>query len=592
MDKTYDFAGWATRNNVRCADGRTIMQNAFKENDGQKVPLVWNHRHDDPYTVLGHALLENRDEGVYAYCKFNNTESGQNAKELVQHGDITSLSIYANRLQQDGGNVIHGVIREVSLVLAGANPKAVIRNVIQHGEELNDEAQIYFDEPLALEHADEDKKEKEKTMVEEKKEEEEKTMADEKKTAESEETIADVIATFNEKQKKVFYGLVGQVLSEKENNNESEEDNSVKHNVFDRDDENQENVISHADLQEVLKDAKRNGSLRESAIQHGLEDLQYMAHADYGVDPVDYLYPDARNVTATPQMIQRDTAWVGKVMQGVHHTPFSRVKSLFANITADEARARGYVKGNRKLEEVITLLKRSTTPTTVYKKQKMDRDDIIDITDFDVVAWLKGEMRGMLEEEIARAILVGDGRSSSSDDKINEMNIRPIWTDDDLYTIKAAVTPAQNATAEDTAKLMIKQIIKARKDYKGSGNPTLFTTEDMLTDMLLIQDTTGRDIYDTEEKLRTKLRVKEIVTVPVMEGLTRTDGESKTRKLAGIIVNLNDYNVGADKGGAINMFDDFDIDYNQEKYLIETRCSGAMIKPYSAIAVEVVESAG
>ena len=589
MDKTYDFAGWATRNNIRCADGRTIKPNAFKENDGQKVPLVWNHRHDDPYTVLGHALLENRDEGVYAYCKFNNTESGQNAKELVQHGDITSLSIYANRLQQDGGNVIHGVIREVSLVLAGANPKAVIANVIQHGEELNDEAQIYFDEPLVLEHACGDTKEK--TMVEDKKEEE-KTMVDEKKTSENEETIADVIATFNEKQKKVFYALIGQALSEKENNDESEEDNSVKHNVFDRDDENQENVISHDDLQEVLKDAKRCGSLRDSAIQHGLEDVQYLAHADYGVDPVDYLYPDARNVTATPQMIQRNTAWVSKVMQGVHHTPFSRVKSLFANITGDEARARGYVKGNRKLEEVITLLKRTTTPTTVYKKQKMDRDDIIDITDFDVVAWLKGEMRGMLEEEIARAILVGDGRSPSSDDKINEMNIRPIWTDDDLYTIKAAVAPASNATAEDTAKLMIKQIIKARKDYKGSGNPTFFTTEDVLTDMLLIQDTTGRDIYDTEEKLRTKLRVKEIVTVPVMEGLTRTDGESKTRKLAGIIVNLDDYNVGADKGGAINMFDDFDIDYNQEKYLIETRCSGAMIKPYSAIAIEVVESAG
>lgn len=585
MDKTYDFAGWATRNNVRCADGRTILRNAFKENDGQKVPLVWNHRHDDPYTVLGHALLENRDEGVYAYCKFNNTESGQNAKELVQHGDITSLSIYANRLQQDGGNVIHGVIREVSLVLAGANPKAVIANVIQHGEELNDEAQIYFDEPLVLEHADEDKKEK--TMVEDKKEEE-KTMVDEKKTSENEETIADVIATFNEKQKKVFYALIGQALSEKENDNESEEDNSVKHNVFDRDDENQENVISHDDLQEVLKDAKRCGSLRDSAIQHGLEDVQYLAHADYGVDPVDYLYPDARNVTATPQMIQRNTAWVSKVMQGVHRTPFSRVKSLFANITGDEARARGYVKGNRKLEEVITLLKRTTTATTVYKKQKMDRDDIIDITDFDVVAWLKGEMRGMLEEEIARAILVGDGRLSSSDDKINEMNIRPIWTDDDLYTIKAAVTPASNATAEDTAKLMVKQIVKARKDYKGSGNPTFFTTEDVLTDMLLIQDTTGRDIYDTEEKLRTKLRVKEIVTVPVMEGLTRTDNESHTRKLAGIIVNLDDYNVGADKGGAINMFDDFDIDYNQEKYLIETRCSGAMIKPYSAIAIEVL----
>lgn len=589
MDKTYDFAGWATRNNVRCADGRTIAKDAFKENDGQKVPLVWNHRHDDPYTVLGHALLENRDEGVYAYCKFNNTESGQNAKELVQHGDITSLSIYANRLQQNGGNVIHGVIREVSLVLAGANPKAVIANVIQHGEELNDEAQIYFDEPLVLEHADEDKKEK--TMVEDKKEEE-KTMVDEKKTSENEETIADVIATFNEKQKKVFYALIGQALSEKENDNESEEDNSVKHNVFDRDNENQENVISHDDLQEVLKDAKRCGSLRDSAIQHGLEDVQYLAHADYGVNPVDYLYPDARNVTATPQMIRRDTAWVGKVMQGVHRTPFSRVKSLFGNITGDEARARGYVKGNRKLEEVITLLKRTTTATTVYKKQKMDHDDIIDITDFDVVAWLKGEMRGMLEEEIARAILVGDGRLSSSDDKINEMNIRPIWTDDDLYTIKAAVTPASNATPEDTAKLMIKQIIKARKDYKGSGNPTFFTTEDVLTDMLLIQDTTGRDIYDTEEKLRTKLRVKEIVTVPVMEGLTRTDSESKTRKLAGIIVNLDDYNVGADKGGAINMFDDFDIDYNQEKYLIETRCSGAMIKPYSAIAIEVVESAG
>ena len=589
MDKTYDFAGWATRNNVRCADGRTILRNAFKENDGQKVPLVWNHRHDDPYTVLGQALLENRDEGVYAYCKFNNTESGQNAKELVQHGDITSLSIYANRLQQDGGNVVHGVIREVSLVLAGANPKAVIANVIQHGEELNDEAQIYFDEPLVLEHACGDTKEK--TMVEDKKEEE-KTMVDEKKTSENEETIADVIATFNEKQKKVFYALIGQALSEKENDNESEEDNSVKHNVFDRDDENQENVISHDDLQEVLKDAKRCGSLRDSAIQHGLEDVQYLAHADYGVDPVDYLYPDARNVTATPQMIQRNTAWVSKVMQGVHRTPFSRVKSLFANITGDEARARGYVKGNRKLEEVITLLKRTTTATTVYKKQKMDRDDIIDITDFDVVAWLKGEMRGMLEEEIARAILVGDGRLSSSDDKINEMNIRPIWTDDDLYTIKAAVTPASNATPEDTAKLMIKQIVKARKDYKGSGNPTFFTTEDVLTDMLLIQDTTGRDIYDTEEKLRTKLRVKEIVTVPVMEGLTRTDSESKTRKLAGIIVNLDDYNVGADKGGAINMFDDFDIDYNQEKYLIETRCSGAMIKPYSAIAIEVVESAG
>lgn len=576
----YDFSGWATKNNVRCSDGRTIMPNAFQENDGQKVPLVWNHRHDDPFTVLGHALLDNRDEGVYAYCKFNDTEAGQNAKKLVQHGDITSLSIYANRLQQNGGNVVHGVIREVSLVLAGANPKAVIANVIQHGEELDDEAQIYFDEPLVLEHADN------------KEIKEEETVAEPKNTnPENDETIADVFNTLSEKQKKVVYYLIAQA-TEKENENNSEEDESVKHNVFDREDENKENVISHADLQEVLKDAKRFGSLRDSVIQHGLEDMQCLSHAEYGAEPIDYLYPDARNATATPVMIQRDTGWVKKVMQGVHHTPFSRVKSLFANITGDEARARGYVKGNRKIEEVITLLKRTTTPTTVYKKQKMDRDDIVDITDFNVVAWLKGEMRGMLEEEIARAVLVGDGRSQASDDKINEMNIRPIWTDDDLYTIKAAVEPASGASAEDTAKLMIKQIIKARKDYKGSGNPTLFTTEDVLTDMLLIQDTTGRDIYDTEEKLRTKLRVKEIVTVPVMEGLYRTGSDSKKHTLAGIIVNLDDYNVGADKGGEINMFDDFDIDYNQEKYLIETRCSGAMIKPYAAIAVEVVTNAG
>lgn len=588
MAESYDFSGWATRNNVRCSDGRTIMQDAFKDNDGQKVPLVWNHRHDDPLTVLGHALLENRPEGVYAYCTFNNTESGRSAKELVQHGDITSLSIYANKLKQNGGNVVHGMIREVSLVLAGANPKALIANVVQHGEELDDEAQIYFDEPLSLQHA-EQPVEPEKTI---KKEDikEESEMANVQKP-ESEETIGDVFNTLTEKQKKVVYAIIGYALDEKNSKGntetDNEEDEEVKHNVFDSYDDG-EDVISHSDLQEVLKDGKRFGSLRDSAIQHGMEDLTYLAHdgATYGVDPVDYLYPDARNITNTPQMIARDTGWVNEVMKSVHHTPFSRVKGLYANITADEARARGYVKGHKKVEEVITLLKRSTTPTTVYKKQKMDRDDVIDITDFDVVAWLKGEMRGMLEEEIARAILVGDGRSSSSDDKINEMNIRPIWTDDDLFTIKVAVTAGN--TDDDTAKEVIRQIIKSRKDYKGSGNPVFFTTEDMLTDMLLIQDAMGRDIYDTEEKLRTKLRVSKIVTVPVMENLTRTDSSGVVHTLGGLIVNLADYNVGADKGGAINMFDDFDIDYNQEKYLIETRCSGAMTKPYSAMAIEIV----
>ena len=584
MAEKYDFSGWATRNNVRCSDGRTIMQDAFKDNDGQRVPLVWNHRHDDPFTVLGHADLENRPEGVYAYCTFNNTETGQSAKELVQHGDITSLSIYANKLQQSGGNVIHGMIREVSLVLAGANPKALIKNVMQHGEELGDEAEIYFDEGLELSHSDEKKEDKQ---------EEKPDMADEPKN-ENEETVEDVFNSLSEKQKNVVYYLIAQAAEKNKDNDsdeENEEDNEVKHNVFDRDDENQENVISHSDLQEVLKDAKRYGSLRDSAIQHGMEDLTYLAHdgATYGVDPVDYLYPDARNITNTPQMIARDTGWVGKLMGGVHHTPFSRVKGLYANITADEARAKGYIKGHRKTEEVITLLKRSTTPTTIYKKQKFDRDDLIDITDFDVVAWVKGEMRQMLEEEIARAVLIGDGRSSADDDKINETNVRPIWTDDELFTIKVSMDPlAADADTETQDKFytnMIRQIVKSRKNYKGSGNPTMFTTEDILTGMLLITDSTGRDIYDSVEKLCTKLRVKEIVTVPVMETASVVSGSTTMTPLA-ILVNPTDYNIGADKGGAINMFDDFDIDYNQEKYLMETRCSGALTKPYSAIAIQ------
>jgi len=559
--KTYDFSGWATRNNLRCSDGRTIMKDAFKHNDGQTVPLVWNHQHNDPLNVLGHALLENRDEGVYAYCTFNETESGKNAKLLVEHGDVSALSIYANQLKQQGSNVIHGAIREVSLVLAGANPGAFIDSVMRHGEESDDEAIIYTGEDISLFHADE-KKDK---------------PVDEK--SEDEETVADVFNTLTEKQKTVVYAMIGQALEEKEeseNNNDNNDskggNKTMKHNVFDKEDAKKD-VLSHSDLEAIFADAKRYGSLKDSVLAHGIEQI-------------DYLFPDAKNVTDIPQFIQRDMGWVQKVMNSVHHTPFSRIKSVLADITEDDARAKGYIKGNLKKDEVFTLLKRTTTPTTIYKKQKLDRDDVVDIVDFDVVAWLKSEMRMMLDEEIARAILVGDGRLSSSDDKINEQNIRPIWKDDDLYTIKAPVTVAANATADEKAKAFIRAAIKSRKNYKGSGEPTLYTTEDVLTDCLLMEDTTGRVIYDSVSKLATALRVKEIVTVPVMENLSRDDNGT-TYSLMGIIVNLTDYNIGADKGGAVNMFDDFDIDYNAQKYLIETRCSGALIKPYSAIALEL-----
>jgi len=560
--KTFDFCGWATRNNLKCSDGRTIMKDAFKHNDGQTVPLVWNHQHNDTLNVLGHALLENREEGVYAYCKFNETESGKNAKLLVEHGDVTALSIYANQLKQNGSNVIHGAIREVSLVLAGANPGAFIDTVIRHGETFDEEAIIYTGKNISMYHSDE-KKEEEETMEVEKKEK-------------NEETVADVFNTLTEKQKTVVYAMIGQALEQKE---ESEDDNdeggnkTMKHNVFDQEDAKND-VLSHSDVEAIFSDVKRYGSLRDAVLAHGIENI-------------DFLFPDAKYVTDTPQFIQRDMGWVQKVMKSVHNTPFSRIKSIFADITEDDARAKGYIKGNLKKEEVFSLLKRTTTPTTIYKKQKLDRDDIVDIVDFDVVAWLKSEMRVLLDEEIARAVLVGDGRLASSDDKINEQNIRPIWTDADLYTIKAPVTVAANATANDKAKAFIRAAIKSRKNYKGSGEPTLYTTEDILTDCLLIEDTTSRIIYDSVSKLATALRVKEIVTVPVMENLRRNDGGT-TYELMGIIVNLTDYNVGADKGGAVNMFDDFDIDYNAQKYLIETRCSGALIKPYSAIALELV----
>lgn len=566
MSKKFDFGGWATKNNLKCSDGRVIIKDAFKHNDGQTVPLVWNHQHSDPLNVLGHAVLENRNEGVYAYCTFNSTEAGQNAKQLVEHGDVSALSIYANKLQQQGSNVLHGEIREVSLVLAGANPGAFIDSIIRHGEESDEEAVVYTGENLELAHAEDDEESEKQEKLEHAEEND------------KEKTVQDVFDTLNEEQKNVVYALIGQALESKNQNEEKEkdknkgEDSTMKHNVFDKETENKDNVISHSEMQAIIADAKRYGSMKDSALAHGIEN-------------VDFLFPDARTTNNVPDFIQRDMGWVQKVMGGTHHTPFSRIKSMHADITEDEARARGYIKGKLKKEEVFSLLKRTTDPTTVYKKQKMDRDDVIDITDFDVIAWLKAEMRMMLDEEIARAILVGDGRLASSDDKISEDKIRPIWKDSDLYTVKAMIEAEHTANADTKAKAFIRAAIKSRKNYKGSGNPKLFTTEDVVTDCLLLEDKNGRRIYESVAALATALRVSEIVTVPVMEGLTR-NGQSNKVELMGIIVNLNDYNVGADKGGAVNMFDDFDIDYNQQKYLIETRCSGALIKPYSAVAIE------
>ena len=588
METNFDFCGWATRNDLKCSDGRVIRKDAFKHNDGQKVPLVWNHQHNSQDEVLGHAILENREEGVYAYCSFNDSDSGKTAKILVQHGDIDALSIYANQLQQQGPNVMHGNIREVSLVLAGANPGAFIESVIKHGEECEEEGIIYTGENIMLEHSgcgdssDEKKKKKELEHSKEEPKEEPKEEEDEKVDNKEDKTIGEVFETLTEEQKTAVYAMLGRALEhsneEPETNNNDEEDNTMKHNLFDDETKKDENVLSHDAMETIIADGKRYGSLKESFLAHAQE---------YGIENIDYLFPEAKSLNTPPDFIKREMGWVQKVMSGTHHTPFSRIKSMFADITEDEARAKGYIKGKLKKEEVFSLLKRTTTPTTIYKKQKLDRDDVIDITDFDVVAWLKSEMRMMLDEEIARAILVGDGRLASSDDKINESNIRPIWKDEDLYNIKSTIEVDAAATADQKAKAFIRACIKSRKNYKGSGDPTLYTTEDVVTDCLLLEDTTGRVIYDTMEKLRTALRVKEIVTVPVMEGLTRTNAESETLSLMGIIVNLADYNVGADKGGAINMFDDFDIDYNQQKYLIETRCSGALIKPFSAISLEM-----
>lgn len=662
--KSYDFSGWATKNDLRCSDGRTIRKDAFIGNDGTTVPLVWNHQHNDPMNVLGHAMLENRPEGVYAYCTFNGTSAGNAAREFVSHGDVVALSIYANQLKQVGADVIHGAIREVSLVLAGANPGALIDAVLEHGEEAEDAAIIYTGETLYLSHADdEDEDEPDEEVREEAEDDEDedvtvadvyKTFTQEQKDAvealivlyaldkqanrkgvkhsydedededylsyaddeDDEPSIKEVFDTFNAQQRKAALAVLKAAVEaldeedaeDEENYEESdeedeEEDTDMAHNAFENNVNDGMDVLSHSDEVAIFQNARRLGSLRE-AVNQFTEDtgselvLQHSVEGgstslpDYGMANIGYLFPEYRNVTATPAMIQRPNEWVDKFLGATKHTPFSRLKSILADITMEEARAKGYVTGAKKAEEVFRLLSRTTDPTTVYKKQKIDRDNVQDITSFDVIAWLKGEMKVMLNEELAVAALIGDGRTSGAD-KINESSIRPIWTDDDLFTIKYRVEVAANATDDQIAKTFIKGAIKARKNYRGTGNPTLYTTDDMLTKCLLMEDLNGRVIYEDEQKLARALRVKEIVVVPSMEGRSRevtvTDG-TEERELYGIIVNPNDYTIGADKGGNIGMFDDFDIDYNQMVYLIETRCSGALTVPYSAIAIEGVEA--
>lgn len=636
MAKKFDISGWATKADMLCSDGVIIKKDAFKDCDGVTVPLVWNHQHNSPNEVLGHALLENRDDGVYAYCTFNDTKSGQTAKLLVQSGDVNRFSIYANKIKRRGSDVIHGIIRELSLVLAGANPGAVIDTVMMHGEDSYEEGYIssgeYIENVGNLFHSDDTATKGDKEMADNTKKQDNQsegetikdvfdTLSDKQKQAVyamigqiledngidpdddndenvkhsednpeeggksgKEKTIGDVFNSMTDEQKNVVYAMIGQALEDAGvTDDEDEEDeggnNNMKHNVFDNSDymagdADDREVLSQSEFKEIMGEARRNGSLKDAFIQHGITN-------------VDYLFPDAQTVDNEPGFIKRNDDWVAKVMNKVHHTPFSRIKSVFANITADEARAKGYVKGRKKVDEVFPLLKRVTTPVTVYKKQTLDRDDVIDIVDMDVVAWLKKEMRTMLDEELARAILVGDGRNQSSSDKINEQNIRPIWTDDDVYTVKAAVPITKETTGPEKAKAFIKVAIRSRKEYKGSGNPDMYIDEDILTECLLLEDNNGRVIYDTVEKLATALRVQEIIPVPVMENMKREKG-ANTHILGGIYVNLKDYNVGADKGGAVNMFDDFDIDYNQQKYLIETRCSGAMVTPYGAVAIEFV----
>ena len=625
MPPKCDFCGWATRNDIRCSDGRIIRKDAFKHNDGMSVPLVWNHQHNEPYNVLGHALLENRNDGVYAYGFLNDNEAGKTARGMLKNGDIHFMSIYANKLQQSGsGEVLHGDIREVSLVLAGANPGAQIEAVMVHSDDFaeGDQEDLFvvnwgdeIDNKLShsddqdIESSDSDKvknafdaltdeqknavyamisttmrhsevKKEEKSLEDENAEmQHNDDVEEEKKMADGGKTVKDVFDTLTEEQKTVVYALIGAALEQAKGEKKEEGEDKMKHNVFEGDAQSPEEVLTHAEMEDIMREARdSNASLRDVVLAHGITNI-------------DYLFPDPKNVTGTPIFVDRDQGWVKKFMNAVHHTPFSRIRSTFADITPNDARAKGWLKTNEgpKAEETFALIKRETPPQTVYKKQSIDRDDVIDITDFDVVAWLKTEMRGKLDEELARAMLVGDGRSVSSADKIKETSIRPIWKDADFYTIKQVVPTGSDAPT--TAKNFIRAAVGARKNYKGSGNPTLFCTEDVLTECLLLEDSIGRRLYDSEAILATALRVKEIVAVPVMENQTRTV-DSSTHTLMGIIVNPTDYNVGADRGGAVNMFDDFDIDYNKQKYLIETRCSGALTVPYSAIALETVASNG
>lgn len=612
MPTGYDFCGWASKNDLLCSDGRTIRRGAFASDDGKKVPMVYQHQHTSIDNVLGHAILENRDEGMYAYCYLNESDTGKMAKELVRHGDICAMSIYANKLKQIGNDVVHGEIKEVSLVLAAANPGAAIESVVlEHSDgSTEEEAIIYSGEDTQykiLSHAETPTQtSSDKTvndilngMSEAKKNVLYYMLAKVSETDEEAEdddviedsdirhadvsggrTIQDIFDTFTPDEKKVAFFLIGKAIEESGSmeqsdipniDDESEENETMKHNVFENNQvDNDETVLSHAEIEEIFRDTKQYGTLKNSALAHGVTNIEY-------------LFPDAKTVTPTPELIKRNDDWVSKVMGSVHRTPFSRIKSTAANLTEDDARAKGYMKGKLKKDEVFSLLKRTTEPTTIYKKQKLDRDDVVDITDFDVVAWIKSEMRMMLNEEIARAILIGDGRLTSSDDKIPEDHIRPVAFDSELYTVPIEVTVAAQATDDDKAKAIIRSIIKGRKEYKGSGNPVMYTTEDVLTDMLLMEDKMGRVVYDSVTKLATALRVSEIVTVPVMEGLKDSEGNA----VIAVIVNLADYNVGADRGGEVNMFDDFDIDYNAMKYLIETRCSGALTKPYSALAVKL-----
>lgn len=584
----YDFSGYATRANVKCTDGRVIMPNAFAHQDGERMPLLYQHLHNDPSNILGHVVLENRKDGVYAYGKFNNSPSAQDVKEAVLHGDITSMSIFANNLTERGNAVSHGDIKEVSLVLAGANKGAIIDNlVVQHsdGEEeyMDGEAIISFGE--ALVHA----------------ESEDSSESSSDDDGGDDETVQDVVDSMNDKQRKVMYALIAAALEEQAEGGEGEmaqseelEENSMTHNVFEQDAAKKDQgpaqkTLTHDEMHAILTSAQELGSLRKAILQHT---------ATYGIDNIEILFPDAKSVTTPPEWVKRRTEWVSGVINGARHSPFSRIKSMTADITADEARARGYIKGNKKVEEVFPVMQRVTTPTTIYKKQKLDRDDIIDITDFDVVNWIRQEMRMMLDEEIARAVLIGDGRSKlgtdgkANPDKIDESHIRPIWTDDDFYAPKVQV-----ASTKKTEELM-EEIVRAMDEYEGSGSPTLYTTQTFVTDMLLLKDTLGRRLYNSEAEIMSFLGVSSIVKVPLMKNASRTvttgEGQSATTKtydLKAIIVNMGDYTIGADKGGEIASFDDFDIDYNQYKYLLETRISGCLIHPKSAVIVEQEQAA-